>query len=53
MSKFHKPENIKSKKNEEVEEFPSDEDELDWASFFGLNDGASQEEIDQAYEDQM
>ena len=38
------------KEKEESDLLDSD---IDWGSFFGLNDNASQEEIDQAHEDQM
>jgi len=34
------------------EEYELEED-LDWASFLGCDDGASEEEINQAFEDQM
>lgn len=42
--------NIKPSTNEN---YNPELDEIDWATFFGLNDNASDEEIEQAFEDQM
>ena len=79
MRKYHRPDIIKARKNDEAEEFSPDTeicvhcghvlednedacpcegdnpelDELYWTSFLGCDEKASQEDIDQAFEDQM